>query len=688
MSATNQVTVDRGIETLLQSVTDYVVAINRNYEVIMANDLFRNEFVAGPDARCYQLWRRRENKCEGCVVAQSFEDGKLHVSEEKVIMKDGRIALMRVESIPVRNIKGEIICVFEIATDITRRRDLEKRLSGEGAGVDPILTERIASLQKSEEKYRTIFERSRDTIVLTDSSGRILDINQAGVKTLGYDSKDELLALGSLKVMFERDKDLADIQRKVSREGVIANFESRIVGKNGCIFDALITSNVILDRIGEITGYALIITDITRAKNAYKEIEKRNLRLHALNSISWTVSSSLDLSEVLQRTIDMILDILELGCVRIYLMEQERSELRLAGHKGLSKEFISRLEIQRRGVGDGFLGRAAEQGKIKVIDNLAHCSDPYISPVIEEGLRSTVYIPLISHGESVGVMAVSSQSPFKFSEDYVEFLSAIGAQIGVAVHNAHLYERLRRAYEELRDAQEQVQRTEKLASLGKLAATIAHEINNPIASILTYTRLIMKLIGRNQFKPEKLQDISRYLGVMESETKRCGEIVKNLLAFSRQSDPSVEPHSIGEIIERTLPLIEHELSLKGIQLIKMIPDSLPLLLCDLRQIQQALLNLMMNAAEAMTDGGTLAVEARLSDKQKFIEIRISDTGIGIPKEHIKDIFVPFFTTKEEGKGVGLGLSVVYGIITRHGGSIEVESEEGNGSMFIVSLPTC
>lgn len=100
------------------------------------------------------------------------------------------------------------------------------------------------------------------------------------------------------------------------------------------------------------------------------------------------------------------------------------------------------------------------------------------------------------------------------------------------------------------------------------------------------------------------------------------------------------------------------------------------------------MNLMMNAAGAMTDGGTLAVEARLSDKQKFIELRISDTGIGIPKENIKDIFVPFFTTKEEGKGVGLGLSVVYGIITRHGGSIEVESEEGNGSMFIVSLPTC
>jgi len=687
MSVTSTVTVDGSLETLLQSVTDYVVAINRNYEVIMANDLFRNQFGAKPDAKCYELWRRSENKCDDCLVARSFEDGKVHVSEEKVIMKDGRIALMHVESIPVRNIKGQIICVFEIATDITRRRDLEKRLSGEGAGLDPILKERITSLQKSEEKYRTIFERSRDTIVLTDSSGSILDINQAGVKTLGYDSKEELLALGSLTLMFERQKDLSEIQRKVSREGVIANFESRIVGKNGSVFDSLITSNVILDRRGEITGYVLIITDVTRAKNAYKEIETRNLRLHALNSISRTVSSTLDLSEVLQGTIDKILDILELGCVRIYLLEEETGELRLAVHKGLSQDFTARPEIQRRQLGDGFLGRTAEHGKIMVIDNLEHCADPYISPVIEEGLRSTVYIPLVSHGESVGVMCVSSHSPFKFSEDYVEFLSAIGAQIGVAVHNAHLYDRLKRAYEELRNAQEQVQRTEKLASLGKLAATIAHEINNPIASILTYTRLMMKLIGRNEFKPEKLQDISRYLGIMESETKRCGEIVKNLLAFSRQSDPSVEPHSIGEIIERTLPLIEHELSLKGIQLIKKIPGDLPLLLCDLRQIQQALLNLMMNAAEAMPGGGKLTVEARLSDKQNLVELRVSDTGIGIPKEHIKDIFVPFFTTKDEGKGVGLGLSVVYGIITRHGGSVEVDSEEGKGATFIVSLPS-
>ena len=239
---------------------------------------------------------------------------------------------------------------------------------------------------------------------------------------------------------------------------------------------------------------------------------------------------------------------------------------------------------------------------------------------------------------------------------------------------------------DLGEAQEQVIRAEKLASLGKLAATIAHEINNPLAAVLTYIRLIMKLISLGRFTEERIENISQYLNTMEMETARCGEIVKNLLAFSRQSHLNIKLNNIEEIIEKSLNLVTHDLEIREIQLVKEIESDLPNIQCDFRQIQQVLLNLMSNASEAMTQGGVLTVTAKQIEGEDFLEVVISDTGCGIPKKELKNIFEPFFTTKEEGKGVGLGLSVVYGIITRHNGSIEVESELNEGSAFKVRLP--
>jgi two-component system NtrC family sensor kinase len=174
---------------------------------------------------------------------------------------------------------------------------------------------------------------------------------------------------------------------------------------------------------------------------------------------------------------------------------------------------------------------------------------------------------------------------------------------------------------------------------------------------------------------------------MESETARCGEVVKNLLAFSRQDKVTIESHSIAEIIDRSLILISHDLEMKEIQLKKTIEPNLPKVQCDFKQIQQAILNIMYNASEAMLKGGILTVTANMrAGVEGFVDVMIADTGCGIAEEDKENIFEPFFTTKEEGKGVGLGLSLVYGIITRHKGTIEVKSEPGKGSTFKVTLP--
>jgi PAS domain S-box-containing protein len=686
METENSIIETKDSQTLIRSVTEYVVAINRNYEVIMANDLFKNEFGMNSDVFCYKVWKKRDEKCERCLVEKSFQDGQVHWGEETVVMKDGRVAEMIIKSMPVKNEQGEIVYVLESGRDITEEKYLKEEFKKIAGNLEGIIAERLRTLQKSEERYRTMFERSRDAIVLTDIAGKILEINRAGVQILGYKTKEELLALGSVIELFDKKGDLSRFQEKVSQDGFVTEFETRLVGKQHRVFDALITSNVIVDMIGQITGYVNIIRDITEKKAAQRQIELRNVRLATLNAISTTVSRSLDLKEVLNSTMDKIPEILESDSIRIYLFDAAQGMLNLAANKGNSDSFISKDFIRSRKEGDGILGQTIQTCEPRVVDNIPRSEDPYVDSLIEEGFKSTVYIPLVSKGKAMGVMCVSSRTTFDFSAGYVEFLTAVGNQIGLAVDNANLYESIKRAYHDLKEAQEQVIRSEKLASLGKLSATIAHEINNPLAAVLNYIRLMEKLLHLDRFTPERLGDISRYLTTMESETARCGEIVKNLLAFSRQSKMKIEIHSIEEILDKTLLLIAHDLEMRGVQLKKALEPNLPEIRCDFRQIQQSLLNILGNAAEAMTKGGTLGVAARPSETDGFLDVVISDTGCGIPEGDLKNIFEPFFTTKEEGKGVGLGLSVAYGIIARHMGSIEVASEPGKGTIFTVRLP--
>ena len=415
--------------------------------------------------------------------------------------------------------------------------------------------------------------------------------------------------------------------------------------------------------------------------------EEYRTRLAALNAVSKTVSSSLNLGEILSSTIDKILEADEPDSVRIYLLDDGKKVLNLVAYKGLSTDFINKPIIRSRKPGNGLLGRTVVDGETKVIDNTQQSTIPHVDLLTEEGLQSTAYIPLITRRATTGVMCVSSRAPNKFSIEFVEFLTAIGNHIGVAVDNFHMYKIIKEAYQDLKEAQEQVVWTEKLASLGKLAATIAHEINNPLAGVLNYIRLMIKILARNRVSHEKLEDIARYLKLVESEIARCGEIVKDLLAFSRRTKITIESNRIEDIIDKTLNLISHDLDMKEIQLQKSIELNLPKVQCDFKQIQQVFLNLVYNASEAMANGGTLTVTAnRASGSKEFLEVVISDTGSGIAKEDMENIFDPFFTTKEEEKGVGLGLSVVYGIIAKHNGTIEVESELGKGSTFKVRLP--
>jgi two-component system NtrC family sensor kinase len=241
--------------------------------------------------------------------------------------------------------------------------------------------------------------------------------------------------------------------------------------------------------------------------------------------------------------------------------------------------------------------------------------------------------------------------------------------------------------EELRISQRQVLHMEKMSSLGKLSATVAHELNNPLSGILTYARLVRREIEEQPIEAEIREELARYLSMMEKECSRCGDIVRNLLLFTRRNGAEKAVVDLNEIVERSLMLLRHHLEITGVTLESELLDGDPEIVADAGQLQQALVALLVNAVEAMSsDGGGGTLSVRLQGGVDDVQIDIGDTGVGIPPEVLPQIFEPFFTTKETESGAGLGLAVVYGIVQRHGGDITIESDPELGTVFHLRLP--
>ena len=253
-----------------------------------------------------------------------------------------------------------------------------------------------------------------------------------------------------------------------------------------------------------------------------------------------------------------------------------------------------------------------------------------------------------------------------------------------------LEKRVEERTEQLRHAHAQILQAEKMASVGKLAAIVAHEINNPLAGIRTYARLLLKKVIKNNPSPKELEDSQRFLRIIESESARCGEIVKNLLQFSRPSKLELCRNNINTLLRQAIRLVQHQIDLLNAEARLLLADDLPEITCDGQKVQQALVALFINACEAMPqEGGVLEVQTYLRTERQGVEITVSDNGVGMDEETCSHIFEPFFTTKEEeeqGMGLGLGLSVVLGIINLHQGQISVQSQKGRGTTFTIFLP--
>lgn len=413
-------------------------------------------------------------------------------------------------------------------------------------------------------------------------------------------------------------------------------------------------------------------------------VQKAYLTLAVVYRLINDLVTVTDFRALLDRTAERVLEIIKADRALIMLVDDQSGELvPQATHrrKGLKygDEISFSRTISRRvfETGESLLtSDAMKDGRFKSSDS-----------IILNRIRSTLCVPIKTKDRTLGIIHVDTLGKVMgFSQEDLELLAAMGHQIGIAVENAKLVTDLRKANIELKEQQAQLIEAEKLALLGKIAGGVAHEINNPIMSVLGFAGMACRRLKEELPASEKREECIQYLNVVQEEAQRCIQIVENISKFYRRKQSDMAPTDVNDVIEAALNVASFHMNQGQIEIVKDLKLDLPQILANRGLIQQVLVNILLNARDAMEHGGTLTVSAD-HENHPWVTIRISDTGCGIKPEDIQNIFVPLFTTKAEGKGTGLGLSISQEIIKSHKGTIEVESMLGKGTTFTIRLPS-
>jgi signal transduction histidine kinase len=413
-------------------------------------------------------------------------------------------------------------------------------------------------------------------------------------------------------------------------------------------------------------------------------LQKAYLRLAVMCRLINDLVTMTDLGELMDRTAEMVLEIIKADRALLMLVDGESGELSVQAtrqRKGLkSDDEISFSKTISR--------RVFETGE-SILTSDAMKDDRFQSSdsIILHRIRSTLCVPIKTKDRILGIIHVDTlEKVMGFSQEELELLAAMGHQIGIAVENAKLVTDLKKANVEIKDQQAKLIEAEKLTLLGKIAGGVAHEINNPIMSILGFTGMACKRLQDAVPAPEKVNECIHYLNVVQEEAHRCIQIVESISQFYRRKQSAMAPIRIEKVIEAALSIAKLHMNQGHIEIVTHLSPDLPPILANQGLLQQVLVNILLNARDAMEKGGVLSVATGF-ENPPWVTIRISDTGCGIKPEDIQRIFTPLFTTKGEGKGTGLGLSISQDIIKSHNGAIEVESVLGKGTTFIIRLPS-
>ena len=483
----------------------------------------------------------------------------------------------------------------------------------------------------SEKRYRELFEHVGEGLFISTPEGKFVDCNPALLEILGYENKEDLLQIDITNDLYAIPGDRKIFQNMVERDGSVKEWEVDFKRKDGGRIRALLSAHAIRARDGKVVGYEGIIIDITERKLLERELRETNDFMKMLIESSPYAIIATDIKG------------------NIILFNRAAEEL---------------------------LGYRAEAvlGKI----HITQLYPPGIAKEVMKKLRSSNY----------GGIGRFTGSEFKIVDKWgkeipIHLSAAIVYREGREVASVGIFTDLRPRLvmeQKLQETHLQLIQLEKLRSLGEMAAGVAHEINNPLGGILIYANLMMEGLAPDDAKREDLEKIVH-------ETTRCKDIVKSLLEFARQSGPKFELTDVNRAITDGLLFLENQVTFHNIEIIKELDPTLPPMWGNAGQLKQVFLNIMINAADAMHGRGILTIKTFPSADNNKVIIEFTDTGGGIPEEILPRIFDPFFTTKGVGEGTGLGLSMSYGIVKEHGGLIEVDSQQDQGTRFHLEFPS-
>ena len=534
----------------------------------------------------------------------------------------------------------------------------------------------ITERKKAEEKYRTLVASVQEGVFIATMNGRFLDFNEAFMRITGHENRDELLGIDIAQQLYANPAEYDRLIKLLNEHGSVNDFEFDIRRRDGEIRTVSESSSAVRDAAGNVIAYQGFLLDVTERRHAEQQIRRRNRELMILNSIAETLSYTLDLSESVHRTLRQMLDLFELDAASLYLFDKDDATVRrvaAVGHRSEMAKTFPQMKVPA-----GLIQQLrATRATFLSVQGLPL---PPLAREMQkrEGIESAYVVMLWTKEKIIGGLVVGSRRVREFSVADISLLTAVGSQVASAVDHSRLYEETRQAYENLRRTQEQLVHSEKLAAVGQLISGVAHELNNPLTAILGYSQL---LTASGEVGPQALG----YSEKLYKQALRTHRIVQNLLSFARQHKPERVPVSLNSILEDTLALRDYDLRMNQIRVHLELAGDLPEIPADPHQLQQVFLNLINNAVDAILEtgaNGDLWVRTGFGASHLFVEFEDSGPGVKDPTR----VFDPFYTTKPVGKGTGLGLSICYGIITEHGGTIQVKNVPQRGASFRIELP--
>lgn len=435
---------------------------------------------------------------------------------------------------------------------------------------------------------------------------------------------------------------------------------------------SLATNNAVRDQLE--LEFDAKIDELTRTN---KRLKRKIFDLYTIFEISRHLNTVLNIDDLLDAIILTIIGQMGINGAAIFVRSQKGEDrYELARYRGIALQHDVDFSMSHEGPLIAYISkeqnRAYDFAEIEA--DLKECEDVRVLASLE----CKLLIPMSLKNEICGLLLVTSKiSKTSFFEDDKDFLLILANQLAVSVENAHLFDREKTAYEELRKTQKQLIQSEKLAALGQLSARVAHEVNNPLGIIKNY----LELLG---IETAQSDSGTEYIGIVREEVDRITRIVKQLLNLHRPDAGEMKKTDVKQVLEETLLLVTKQLEERNIEIVRQYRADSSLVKASAAQIKQVFLNLIMNSSDFMPGGGTITVTLETGGDDLIM--RFEDTGEGIPEDDLPNVFEPFFTARKEDSGTGLGLTICENIVTKHGGSIRAGNREDGGCVFTISLP--